>query len=38
MIRKVLVAAASTAILVVLGAAAKRYVDEKFDSGEWGGA
>ena len=35
MTRKVLVAAASTAILVALGAAAKRYVDGKYDGGEW---
>jgi len=33
--RKVLVVAASTAILVALGAAAKRFIDGKCDSGEW---
>jgi hypothetical protein len=33
--RKALLAAASTAILVALGAAAKRYIDHKYDSGEW---
>jgi len=33
--RKALLAAASTAILVALGAAAKRFIDGKYDSGEW---
>ena len=33
--RKALIAAASTAILVALGAATKRYIDVKYDSGEW---
>lgn len=33
--RKAMIAAASTAILVALGAVAKRYVDGKYDSGEW---
>jgi len=33
--RKAMIAAASTAILVTLGAIAKRYIDEKYDSGEW---
>jgi len=33
--RKAWIAAASTAILVALGAAAKRYIDGKYDSGEW---
>jgi len=35
MTRKVLVVAASTAILVTLGAIAKRFIDGKYDSGEW---
>jgi hypothetical protein len=35
MTRKALIAAASTAILVALGAMAKRFIDGKYDSGEW---
>jgi hypothetical protein len=32
---KTLIAMASTVILVAVGAAVKRYIDQKIDEGEW---